>query len=162
MVKTLRITHDSMNVFIAANFDLVPATSTINAQSFNWWYNYMTGDSIPANLLLNLVIAPGEYVIYTSKKLLANLPLSVQNVNATAAFALYPNPFKDELFVLSEMENISKIVVTDMQGKEVGVEPNFVNPQQVSLDLAGLKSGVYMITVMSKEGRQSFKAIKQD
>ncbi len=162
IVKTLRITHDSMNVFIAANFDLVPATSTINAQRSNWWYNYMTGDSIAANILQTINIAPGEYVIYTTKKLLANLPLSVQNVNATAAFALYPNPFKDELFVLSEKENISKIVVTDMQGKEVGVEPNFVNLQQVSLDLAGLKSGVYMITVISKEGRQSFKAIKQD
>lgn len=162
MVKTLRITHDSMNVFIAANFDLVPATTNLNAQSFNWWYNYITGDSIPANLLLNLNIAPGDYVIYTSKKVLSNLPLSIARVETSEAFNIYPNPFKSELFVLSEKEKIEQVFLTDMQGKQVMVEPTFVNAQQVSLSLDGLKAGVYCMTIVSKAGSQTFKVLKQD
>jgi 1,4-alpha-glucan branching enzyme len=162
MVKTLRITHDSMNVFIAANFDLVPATTNLNAQSFDWWYNYITGDSIPANLLLNLNIAPGDYVIYTSKKVLSNLPLSIARVETSEAFNIYPNPFKSEFFVLSEKEKIEQVFLTDMQGKQVMVEPTFVNAQQVSLSLDGLKAGVYCMTIVSKAGSQTFKVLKQD
>ncbi len=162
MVKALRITHDSMNVVIAANFDLVPSTTTLNAQSSNWWYNYMTGDSIAANVQQTINLAPGEYVIYTTKRLQSNLPLSLVGVEPNEAFNIYPNPFKNELFVLSQKEKIEQVWLTDMQGKQVMVEPTFVNAQQVSLSLDGLKAGVYCMTIVSKAGSQTFKVLKQD
>jgi hypothetical protein len=40
--------------------------------------------------------------------------------------------------------------------------PNLVSADKWRLDFAGLLAGVYVIVISSKNGVQSFKAIKQD
>jgi hypothetical protein len=71
-------------------------------------------------------------------------------------FAVYPNPNNGNFFISNngDNENIN-IVITDIQGKEVYRQAsNFNAGSNKSIELNGVESGMYLMSITSKNGRQ--------
>ncbi len=99
--KAFHIKDNDLSVTILSNFDVVAGDIVPNFQNTGKWYNYLAGDSITvANVSAPIRLLPGEYRIYTSKKLAAPpagyirfSPTATQDFAEEAnAFTVYPNP----------------------------------------------------------------------
>jgi hypothetical protein len=78
--------------------------------------------------------------------------------------SVYPNPFSDEIFVTinSSAQDVTdwNLQITDVLGRTVYTKAslNYTN----AIDLSKISSGVYFITVTSKNGRAVFPVIRQE
>jgi len=86
--------------------------------------------------------------------------LSVEEVTSVKNFKLYPNPFKDELNLSSDNQNIQEISIIDMTGKLVKQITN-INATTYQLDASYLITGNYLIQIKTDEGVEVHKVIKR-
>jgi 1,4-alpha-glucan branching enzyme len=69
-LKRIEINHSDMDVRIIGNFDVVAGNVNPNFSKTGKWYDYLSGKEIDVtNKTANIALAPGEFHIYTSKKL---------------------------------------------------------------------------------------------
>ena len=107
-MKRLNVKHTEMDVVVAGNFDVISGSVNGNFTRDGKWYEFFSGDSVEItssnrHLLLNLL--PGEYRLYTSKRI--TRPSFLLDVDDTEAgveregflFDIYPNPFTDEAVI---------------------------------------------------------------
>jgi hypothetical protein len=81
--KRLIIEHESMDVVIIANFDVVPIDIIPGFTQTGVWYDYFGDNAIIENNLSNAFeLQPGEYRIYTTEQL-PTPDISVNEVNVT-------------------------------------------------------------------------------
>jgi glycosidase len=66
-VKEIILSGDTMNIHIIGNFDVESQTTVPSFSPQGTWYEYFSGTEISTPVSLNL--APGEYKLYTSKKI---------------------------------------------------------------------------------------------
>ncbi|MGL4292091.1 MAG: T9SS type A sorting domain-containing protein [Bacteroidales bacterium] len=117
-------------------------------------------DTIPNGPgVYDIKIAGGKSDLYDFNYINGTLILKVPSAISEAekdATRLYPIPFKDNIYVESESP-VKSIEVADLSGALV-----FRVDQQVKeLDLSKLKSGVYLITIVTEEGKISRKVTKE-
>ncbi len=86
--------------------------------------------------------------------------LSVEEVTTAKNFKLYPNPFKDELFLSSENQIIQEVSVFDISGKLVKSIPN-INTRSYRLNAGYLVSGNYLVAIKTENGVETYKVIKK-
>ena len=86
--------------------------------------------------------------------------LSVEEVTTAKNFKLYPNPFKDELFLSSENQTIKEVNIYDLSGKLVKSIPN-INTRSYRLDAGYLVSGNYLVAIKTENGVETYKVIKK-
>ena len=72
------------------------------------------------------------------------------------AFAVFPNPAKDQLYFTSLWDGIATLEVSDLLGrvlskKQINIQKN----NQVSIDVAGLQQGVYTMNVIENGTKHS-------
>jgi hypothetical protein len=91
------------------------------------------------NYMLTIENGNGDIAVY------GNVPLSTEDFNDLSV-SIYPNPVKELLFIESK-ENISSITIFDIHGKKVKT----VNAQS-EINLSGLQSGVYFVSITSENG----------
>jgi hypothetical protein len=100
--RRINLSHPSMNATIAGNFHVVPLNVNPNFQSAGKWYDYFSGDSIVVtNTQATIPLQPGEFHIYTTKKLPTpegGIITAIEDkpAGAVRSFALqqnFPNPF---------------------------------------------------------------------
>lgn len=72
---------------------------------------------------------------------------------------IYPNPVKDEL-TIETSNKIEKIEVYDLMGRKVNYN-NSPSLGTTKLDCSNLESGVYLINIQTKEGKGTYKIIKE-
>jgi hypothetical protein len=159
-----------MNATIIGNFDVVDQPILPNFQTTGTWYDYFTSDSITVtDVSASIELEPGEFHIYTSKKLPQPdvVISSVENeFNSTITdYSLeqnYPNPFNPTTTIsysVKEYDNVS-LVVYDVLGRVVARlldEPKNVGRYSVEFDASNLSSGIYFYTINSG----SFSATKK-
>ncbi len=178
-VKRIKLNHDSMNVSIIGNFDVVSKQVSPEFQHGGMWYDYFSGDSINVtDTQVSFTLEPGKFNIYTSKKLPtpeANILLNVklQNEVIPEQYSIsqnYPNPFNPSTTISFSIPNVvsninlSKVSlkVYDILGKEVAVlvdkklAPGNYN---ITFDANTLPSGVYFYTFSTKDFHQTKKMI---
>jgi 1,4-alpha-glucan branching enzyme len=100
-LKAFHVKDADLSATVLGNFDVIAGDIVPNFQSTGKWYNYMTGDSITiTSTSAPLRLLPGEYRVYTSKKLAAP-PAGYIRFTPTATkefaeeandFKVYPNP----------------------------------------------------------------------
>jgi hypothetical protein len=128
--RRINLTHPSMNVTIAGNFDVAARSVNPNFQAAGTWYDYFSGDSISvANTQAAMMLAPGEFHIYTTKRLETPEPGIVSAVEdepvaAIRSFALHqnhPNPFNPETTIRFDLPATSDVSVKvfNLIGEEV-------------------------------------------
>lgn len=86
--------------------------------------------------------------------------LSVEEVTAEKNFKLYPNPFKDELYLSSDNQTIKEVNIIDMAGKLIKTITN-INATHYQLDASYLVTGNYLIQIKTDEGVEVHKVIKK-
>lgn len=86
--------------------------------------------------------------------------LSVEEVTTEKSFTLYPNPFKDELFLSSENRTIKEVSIIDMAGKLIKTIAN-INATHYQLDASYMVTGNYLIQIKTDEGVEVHKVIKK-
>lgn len=69
-VKTIQLLDNSANVMVVGNYDVVNQTAAITFPGTGIWYDNMNGTSLNVTSLpYSLTLAPGEYHVYSDKKL---------------------------------------------------------------------------------------------
>lgn len=160
--KKIRLNHSSMDVIVMANFDVADQTINPDFQYTGVWYEYFSNTSTTiTNTQSGILLKPGEYRIYTSKKLpeyketftLGN-NISVQEIAAeNQKIEIYPNPATDKISVQisSVQAQTATLALYDMGGKEVlnwGEQKLEKGNNALTLDLTVngvLKEGIYLL-----------------
>ena len=93
--KSINVTSPGLNVHVVGNFGITGGAITPSFQATGRWYNYLTGDSISvANVNDLLPLGPGEYAVYTDRRLTRRV-LGTRPAQALAAaygLSVAPNP----------------------------------------------------------------------
>lgn len=162
-VKRLWLNHDSMKVAIVGNFDVVQKVVSPNFQNTGWWYNYFYGDSVEvSNTSMTITIQPGEFRIYTTKKLPAPEPglltsVEYSNEITPKEFKLYqnyPNPFNPVTYITYDLPIDSRVqlIVYNSLGEKVTTLIDEYQKSGVYLktfDASNLSSGVYIYRLVT-------------
>ena len=123
-----------LNAFMGKHYGIFTLPDFIPKNPFNY-----TIESDGDNYMLTIENGEGDIAVY------GNVPLSIEDFNTTTV-SIYPNPVKELLFIESK-ENISNITVFDLHGKKLKT----INAQS-KINLGGLQSGVYFISITSENG----------
>lgn len=142
-MKKINLYHPSMDAFIIGNFGVTQLSSRPNFSKIGYWYDYFTGDSINVTSVTNLtdsiVLAPGDFKLYTSVK----LPLPEQGILSDVELIdeqipveyyleqNYPNPFNPSTVIRYSIIDPSPVSlkVYDTLGREI---KSLVNEEQAS------------------------------
>jgi hypothetical protein len=171
--KRINLNHTSMNAAIIGNFDVTAGSINPAFQSAGWWYEYFSGDSLNVtnvNALINL--QPGEYRLYTSKKLIPfNIITDVkeEEPNINTEFILYqnyPNPFNPGTVIGYQLpvSGHVQLKVYDVLGREVATLVDEFKPAgnynyTFSIINYTLPSGVYFYRLSSNGSVQTRKMV---
>ena len=166
--KRIHLRHDAtdMQAVIIGNFGVVPTANAVRLSTPPvYWYDYYSGDSLNVTGSLPQELQPGEFHIYTSKRLPPPAPglITVGSISPTPAplkYTLrsgYPNPFRDQMtleFSLDQPQKI-QIEVYDVLGRRVSTLVNDDMPagvHSILFEAGGLSSGLYTVRMTGKSG----------
>ena len=112
--KFIRLTDPSLNVIIIGNFDLQNTTGTVTFQSTGTWYDYLTKDSITISTLTpSITLAPGEFHMYTSKKIDNGITTGLNEATSIYGDNLFlrnhPNPIADRTMIGYKVEKAASV-----------------------------------------------------
>lgn len=169
--KRIQLTDTSMDVTVLGNFAVTQQSITPYFQKTGWWYNYFSGDSINVtNTNAAITLTPGEYRLYTTKKLtrpdfILGVPQNTQNAIGEN-LSVYPNPATSEIDVKWNMNRPStgEISLFDLTGRKVRVfyKGGFrrgINSLHFGLD--GLNRGLYFMVLNTGNTKQVKKLMVQ-
>ncbi|MFA5817708.1 MAG: alpha-amylase family glycosyl hydrolase [Bacteroidales bacterium] len=125
-LKRLQLIHPTMKVNILGNFGVTSSTISPAFPQTGKWYEYFTGDSITVvnvNDLFNL--QPGEYRLYTTKKLVSpKLIIGIEDQKLAEKdhfVSVYPNPSPEEFTF--EIQNLNptpaSVSIFDITGRMI-------------------------------------------
>jgi len=163
-VKRIRLSHESMNVNILGNFDVVERTTSAVFQNTGWWYDYFSGDSINvSDVNMNIALEPGEFYIFTTEKLptpegdiLSNVIENNEEIpNQFYLSQNYPNPFNPSTtinFAVPVRSDV-KITIFNILGEVVEILHNSnIDAGTYSLSFNAAKklsSGIYFYQIIA-------------
>lgn len=174
--KQISLTHSSMNVNVIGNFDVVANNNTFTFQNTGKWYDYFSGDSITITTTTPAIsLQPGEYHIYTSKKLTApSLNVNIDKGVNSFFVSVFPNPFSAEIHILYALPKTSKatIRIYDLMGKLVKEMENeqslaAYEMQEMIWDGRddkgnGVAAGTYLYQISAGNSVQTGKIVKSE
>ncbi len=128
--KRINITHDSLNVTIIGNFDVVSRGVNPNFQHAGDWYDYFSGDTADIVSIQDpITLEPGAFHIYTDKKLETPEPDLLTDIESIIGqipqvFSLdqnYPNPFNPSTTIRYQVAGAGQVQLTiyNMLGEKV-------------------------------------------
>ncbi len=92
-VRRLSYNTTSTDLVVLGNFALSTKSIDPKFTQTGWWYNYFSGDSINVtNVTAQISLKPGEWHIYTTKRLAEGQPDVVEVYDNPVTIS--PNPFK--------------------------------------------------------------------
>jgi len=156
---TLKVEYsvDNGEYQLLDSFDL--KTSEQFCQSYT---KVIPQDAVPAGKNFNLKItgtyAGGDFYIVVDEMVITqNAPTLGIGATEKNQISIYPNPVINNIY-LSDYRNAGQMIITDFSGRTISTVSN----PQSSTDVSKLKSGNYIVTVVSKTGtQQSFKISKK-
>jgi len=88
-------------------------------------------------------------------RLLGLFPSGIENSELKLNPSVYPVPATNNLVV--EMENLNSVNILDLTGR--CISSYTVNSKEITLDVSGLKSGIYVLKISDKKGNASVKKL---
>ncbi len=156
-VKRIELNHADMDVRIIGNFDVVGQTADPNFSKTGSWYEYFTGEVISVtdpNALISL--NPGEYRLYTTKKLETPDIIASQKVQLSenSGLLVYPVPANENLYVEFQMI-MTNLTILDINGRILRQDPCASTSHH--LDVSVLKPGMYLLKVETDYGQATYQ-----
>lgn len=167
--KRISLSHEGTHAIVIGNFDVQAAMVSPAFPGTGWWYSYFPGDSVNVlNVNVNVILQPGEYRIYTNKKLTTpDIGTSIFEVGkpygADRMKVLY-DPENNGYHVVINMKKswTVKLDLIDLSGRQIetvaqghyggGLHEFKINTSQ-------LKAGVYLLKLNTDEGVQTEKIL---
>lgn len=158
-VKRIRLAHDSMNVVIVGNFDVVDREINPSFHESGTWYEFFGGTSHDiTDPEAKLPLAPGAFMLFTSKAIDPAEPglvtVSSEEIGTNRSFDadVFPNPVGGAGTLRIEMVEAGTVQAElfDVSGRVVRelVSGSYrAGSHEVSFDASGLASGVYFVRV---------------
>ena len=174
-MKRLQISDATMKVNILGNFGVTSSTIVPSFQQTGKWYEYFTEDSITVTNIYNpLNLQPGEYRLYTSKKLPSpELILDIEDhilPEKDSFVSVYPNPSREEFTIEIQSTNPAPVSVTifDITGRIIrnlktdipGDGIQIIKWDGRSENGSEASDGIYLIRVRAPLKIQTLKVIK--
>lgn len=177
-MKSIHLNHESMNVTIIGNFDVLEKSINPLFQNTGVWYDYFSGNSINVtDVQAQITLAPGEFHIYTTVKLPTpeeDILSEIKHENiSVSSFELkqnYPNPFNpstlisysitDPSFVTLKIYNLLGEEVKTLVRAEQGTGNYHVRWDATNNAGAGVTSGIYFYKI-EVTGTSSFTDTKK-
>jgi glycosidase len=160
--KRIEINHADMDVRIIGNFDVVQQSVDPSFSSTGWWYSYFEGDSLEVTgVNATLVLAPGQFRIYTTKKLATpEITASMEEPGSSpASLQAYPNPVADWIH-MDPIPQSSRLTVIQSNGQVV--REIMLREYQSRVDLSFLAPGLYvLIRRTGNRAPETVKVIKE-
>ena len=131
--KRLIIQHESMDVVIIANFDVVPINMVPGFTQTGVWYDYFGGNAIVENNLNNAFeLQPGEYRIYTTEQL-PTPDLSVNTVDVTFRVDLSQEDisFGDTISISGTFNDFEKLIMDPVGNSVFETTVTFVEGEPI-------------------------------
>ncbi|MBM3435486.1 MAG: T9SS type A sorting domain-containing protein, partial [Bacteroidetes bacterium] len=172
-LKTIHLDHNTMNVTILGNFGVTSGNINPAFQQTGWWYDYFAGDSLNATSASQTIsLEPGEYRIYTDKKLeKPEIGLGSSGLYAAdnSMSLVYPNPSSGEFNVwilLSERTDLD-VSIYELSGRKIKTlaSNSFAKGEYTftwnGCDIAGSKAapGMYFARITRNGQSEIFKLI---
>jgi hypothetical protein len=123
-------------------------------------YDHTTGEEYTAQQQMNFV-ADAMHGTLTQPYILSfNTPLGIEDThtNTTAGIALYPNPVTDLLHINYDTDKIDFIELTDVVGRIILSEQNFVGN---TINMTSLSQGIYFLKATANGQTTTHKVIKK-
>lgn len=124
--KSIHISNADTSVVILGNFDVESAEMAPDFQHTGTWYDFFSGAEITVDdINATLSYGPGEYHIYTDKKLhTPDIVLGIENeIIISGKISVYPNPTSNILHIYIEKNEIfmrfNSWSIINAMGKEV-------------------------------------------
>lgn len=76
--------------------------------------------------------------------------------NSLVKASLFPNPATSTITISTELDNVTSVVITDVNGRVI----NEINSNFKTIDISGLESGVYFATVKTNQGSAIKRFVK--
>jgi hypothetical protein len=142
---------------VLANFDLINQNVTPNFPYTGVWYDLMDESGNTTLSVSNtsdaISLSPGEFKIYGNQ---AATTLSSDGLMSENNIGIFPNP-ANEYFRISQRS--IKVIVYNILGKEVQTHKGDFSSQN-RFDISDLESGVYLISIETKNGTATKKLFK--
>jgi glycosidase len=167
VVKTISLADADLAVVTCGNFGVEASPATLTFPSTGTWYNYLTGTTLSVvNTNMAVTLQPGEYAVYTSKKLTQTaLPLATR-APQTAAFglSLVPNPAAGTTTIRYELPTAAtaSVAVQTLLGqtiRQLAPARQTAGAQAQTLPLQGLAPGVYLVRLQAGDLTQTTRLL---
>lgn len=82
--------------------------------------------------------------------------------NGLDLISIHPNPTKDVIVIdMKAYNQVTSIRITDLQGKTV-FETTAINSPEITVNLAGFRSGLYLVQLTDTHGARSIEIVKHE
>lgn len=160
MGKIIQLNHSEMDALILGNFDVRLMDLDPNFPHSGWWYEYFSGDSINVtDTRARMAFDPGEYRLYTTKKIDRPKLSGIEDFKPTASnglFRIAPNPSQDRFYFINK-SNVpwhGRLLLIDLTGKVVYETDIAAQSNGQTVDIsADVLPGLYQIIVEMADGR---------
>jgi glycosidase len=175
-LKSIQLFDPTMNVDVLGNFGLTQASITPTFPQTGMWYEYFTGDSINVlNINDQISLQPGEYRLYTSRKLATpGILLGINDIKATGKEPLvtvYPNPSPGEFTFEIQSINPTSVSVSvfDITGNMIWQNKTSISAEEIqsvkwdgkSANGNAIPRGIYFLQVRTSISSKTVKIIKE-
>ena len=175
-LKSIQLFDPTMNVDVLGNFGLTQASINPTFPQTGMWYEYFTGDSINvSNINDQISLQPGEYRLYTTRKLASpGILLGVNDIKATGKepfITIYPNPSPGEFtFEIQSMNPTSvSVSVFDITGNMIWQNKASMSADEIqsvkwdgkSANGSTIPRGIYFVQFRTSISSETVKIIKE-
>jgi len=161
-LKKIQLTLNDHNVTVIGNFGVTEQSIIPAFQHTGTWYEFFTeGQLQVADVNSAISLKPGEYRLYSDKKLpsFSELTTSVSPVKASSPVRVFPNPVNNRLQIDSN-ETILEINILTINGQIIGrFNPNSTN---YTIDFHALKAGTYLVNFKTSKQNSTSKIVKAE
>jgi len=161
VVKKIQLTLGDHHITLIGNFGEAVQAILPNFQYTGTWYEFFTGEeSSVANVSSSILLKPGEFRLYSDKKLPAfeDLATVVKEKELKSGFIVYPNPATD-LIHINGRENIQSVQLLTVDGKTI--RTIHAETPSLSISLEAVKEGLYFLRVQTESNVYVEKIIKR-
>ena len=169
-VKRLAAAGADMTIVAIGNFGVTSRMIPANFPAGGVWYDYFSGECFDiSDTGKELFFAPGEFHIYTTKKIEgvpdglvpwgANFVITDLQEGADARLLLYPNPAENMLKIHGLNAGEYQLTINDLHGRTLFKKRTGIKDRlEISVDK--LPEGIYMLMLTGKDKKYNFKFIK--